>query len=715
MNALPIILQSGQSARSTPARTSARLLAGLFDLLRDVPAAVPEHGRDLLERTGRALADLGDLARDSLPAVAELRRNPVEGPQGEVRRLHDLTGHDEFRDRTPCSTPARKPATRVDPQPRSPSRRRAAVAERHGDPFQCLQGPHAGAGDLAGDVFALLRERRHQFGPAPVDDAVEVVHPRADRGGKIATARREARVGVGGRPGERTGHRLDARREPAVDRAGAALGGIREVGEPRVDDARALVGGFGNRGEARVDEFRVSPGGLADEGRMAVVGVVDRGSVALQRGAEAGTLALEQIDEFLRMLADAPLEVGAIVVKPLADVLQRRDDLVPETLDAAAERTGHLVDPAGQRGVDVGRQARQALGQFADPGAERLADLGRLGVQALDEFASAFAERPRGFERVAREDFRHGLAPLREVLVDAAHQGFDRSRDLLQPGRCALVESLETGVELGRGLGAAAAQLFVERAAAIDERLLDGRELRGEIIHQRVGAVADLGDELVSASLDRALEPVQAVAERGFETPGVRSERVVDRIVMRGRNGLELPEALGRPRREVLQMRAEALVEVLAPRFERGVDRLDMAGELGAQLVRVGRDPVDHAVAVVADQIVERVEILPHASGLPGQGLDQPAALVVHDGVERGHPRAQLPVDVVGRASDRGRRFAGQGDEPVVDPGRLGAEAGRATPSRPSRSRPGSPRPERTSRRRSAASNSSTDVSNTAV
>ena len=131
------------------------------------------------------------------------------------------------------------------------------------------------------------------------------------------------------------------------------------------------------------------------------------------------------------------------------------------------------------------------------------------------------------------------------------------------------------------------------------------------------------------------------VAERGFDSAGMRGERQIDGVVVRGRGGFELSQTLGGFRRQLLEVVRETLVEVFATGLHHHVDGVEMAGDARIELVGMSRDPVDDAVAVFADQIVERFHIFAHAPRLLRQGLDQAAAALADDGVERRHLRAE--------------------------------------------------------------------------
>ena len=102
-----------------------------------------------------------------------------------------------------------------------------------------------------------------------------------------------------------------------------------------------------------------------------------------------------------------------------------------------------------------------------------------------------------------------------------------------------------------------------------------------------------------------------------------RIQGEIDGIVVSGRRGLELPQPVGRFRRKLLEMIGEMLIEVVATGAHQHVDCIQMTGNARAEFVSVGGDPVDDAVSVIADQIVERVHIVAHPRCLLRQGVDQ--------------------------------------------------------------------------------------------
>ena len=190
------------------------------------------------------------------------------------------------------------------------------------------------------------------------------------------------------------------------------------------------------------------------------------------------------------------------------------------------------------------------------------------------------------------------------------------------------------GIVQGRRLLIAPAERFVDRAAAADQSLLDRAKLDGKVAGERIRPVADLAQEVATASVDCALESRQSVAERGLDAARLGDERLIDRIVMRGRRRLELPETLGGLCRQFLEMIAEAAVEILAAGPQDRVQRAEMVGQPCAQVVRVNGDAIDHAVAVVADQVVKRLQMPAHQACLISQGVDEARAALANDAFE---------------------------------------------------------------------------------
>ena len=309
-----------------------------------------------------------------------------------------------------------------------------------------------------------------------------------------------------------------------------------------------------------------------------------------------------------------------------------------------------------------------------DPLLQRFADLGRLAVQTVDQLAPALAEGPCGLEGAAGQRLHNGAAALREALVDPAEQGFERPGHFPELARGPFVEGLEPRLEGRRGLVAAAAKLFVERAAAFDQHVLDRSELGGEVVRQRIRPIADLCDQLPAAPVDRAFEPREAVPERRFDPASVRSQRRIDGVEVRGRDRFELAQSLGGLGRKLFQMSAEALAEVFPAGPQHRVDRVDVAGDVGVQLVRVGGDPVDHAVPVLSNQIVERLHIFPHPAVLVGQRRDQPSAALADDPVERRHLGAERVVKAARSERDGRCGVACERDETLGDLRRFGVE-----------------------------------------
>ena len=57
-------------------------------------------------------------------------------------------------------------------------------------------------------------------------------------------------------------------------------------------------------------------------------------------------------------------------------------------------------------------------------------------------------------------------------------------------------------------------------------------------------------------------------------------------------------------------------VEIASAVSHHGVDGVDMARDPRTELIGMGSDPIDDAVAVIADQIVECVQMFAHPPGL---------------------------------------------------------------------------------------------------
>ena len=206
-----------------------------------------------------------------------------------------------------------------------------------------------GSGDLGGGIVAPFAERGRQLGALAVDQAVQRVDLRGDRGRELAAARRPVRIGLRRGSRQRFVHRLDALGEPVVDHSRAAVGGVRQIRHSRVDDACAPVGRVGEGGNASVERLGALFRGVRERRPVAVESRADRRPVMVEGGAKRVAMRLEQRPDRLRMLAHPLLELGAAGFEPLADFLQRRDDLVPEPLHARAEGARDVFRAAGQR------------------------------------------------------------------------------------------------------------------------------------------------------------------------------------------------------------------------------------------------------------------------------------------------------------------------------------------------------------------------------
>ena len=101
-------------------------------------------------------------------------------------------------------------------------------------------------------------------------------------------------------------------------------------------------------------------------------------------------------------------------------------------------------------------------------------------------------------------------AALGERVLDPHEQAFERRRDVAQLRPGALLDGLQTGVEQCGRLVVAPAELFVDRAAAVDEGVLDLGELGAEIGGELSGSIADLDDKIAAAPVDCALESRRA-------------------------------------------------------------------------------------------------------------------------------------------------------------------------------------------------------------
>ena len=389
--------------------------------------------------------------------------------------------------------------------------------------------------------------------------------------------------------------------------------------------------------------------------------------MVVERRAEGGLMRLEHRGNLLRVVAYSLFERLAVRVKSHTEVLHRRHDLIFEPFNADAERLGDVLNSAGQRRVDVLGERRQGLRQLAGSLMQRFADLRRLGVHPLGDFATAFAERAGGFERVSGERLRQRPPALGKAIFDAGEQGFQRRRDLVELCFGALVHSLQAGVENRSGLFVSAAEFFVHRSAALDQRLLNHRKFGGKIGRKRLRPLANSLNEVAAAAVDDALESRKPVSNGGFDAPRMRIQGEIDGIVVSSRRGLELPQPVGRFRRQLLEMIGKMLIEVVAAGAHQHVDCIQMAGDARAEFVSMGGDPVDDAVSVIADQIVERFHIVAHSCGLLRQELDQLRAAVADNRAERDDLLPQIVVDDA-RADSHGRSgFARERGESGID------------------------------------------------
>ena len=231
-------------------------------------------------------------------------------------------------------------------------------------------------------------------------------------------------------------------------------------------------------------------------------------------------------------------------VEAPAQVLHRRDDLLLELIDAHSERARDVFDAAGQGRIDVPGDGRQRLRQLVRPPLQRLADLRRFGAHALRDLAPAVAERLGGFEGGAGKGFGQRPAALRERVFDPRQQALERRRHFVKLCPGAFLDGLQTAVEQRRRLFVSLAELLVDRAAAVDESLLDRGELGAKIGRESRGPIANAPDDFVAAPVDCAFEPRKPVSERGLEAARMRRQGQIDRIVMRGGSDLKLLQPL---------------------------------------------------------------------------------------------------------------------------------------------------------------------------
>ncbi len=478
----------------------------------------------------------------------------------------------------------------------------------------------------------------------------------------LAPRAAQIEFGFGRGSGQKIAHGLNARGKSLIDAAGVAVGRVRHVGQARVDDARALIRGLGERGQARVKDLRALSCGVGDDGLVRV-----------ERRPDRGLVQVEHCGDLLRVIAHLVFQLRPVRVEAPVEILHRRDDLLLELVDACAERLGDLLDPAGQRRIDVSGDRRQRLRQLVGAFLQRLADFRRFGAHAFGDLATAVTERSGGFKGVAGERFRQRAAALGERVFDPRQQAFERRRDLpkLRPG--ALVDGLQTGVEQGSRFLVSPAELFVDRAAAVDKGLLDCCKLGAEIGRESLGSIADLHDDVAAAPVDCALEARQALAKRSLDAPRMGRKREIDRVVMGGRGGLELLQSRARFRRQLLRVVCEALVEILAAGLHHHVDRIEMSGDAGVKLVGMGAYAIDDAVPAFAYESIQRFEIFAHALGLMRHSVHETDAALTDDFVEGRDLFAQPVMNDGRRVGRRGRGVARKRREPLVDLSRLRA------------------------------------------
>ena len=324
-----------------------------------------------------------------------------------------------------------------------------------------------------------------------------------------------------------------------------------------------------------------------------------------------------------------------------AQVLHWRDDLLLELIDAHPERARDVFHATRQGRIDVSGDSRQRLGQLFRPPLQRLTDLRRFGAHALRDLATAVSERLGGFEGAADEGFGQRPAALGESVFDPRQKAFERRRDFAKFCPGAFLDGLQTTVEQRGRLFVSLAELFIDRAAAVDESFLNGDQLGAEIGRESRGPIANLLDDFATAPVDCAFEARKPVAERSLDAARMRRQGEIDRIVMRGGSDLKLLQPLRGLRRQLLPVIDEALVEVIAPGLHHIVDRIEMSGDASVELVGMGPQAVDDAMPALADETIQRLEIFAHPLGLLRHGLHEADAAVVDDVVKGCDPLAQ--------------------------------------------------------------------------
>ena len=151
----------------------------------------------------------------------------------------------------------------------------------------------------------------------------------------------------------------------------------------------------------------------------------------------------------------------------------------------------------------------------------------------------------------------------------------------------AVLDCLQATVEQRRRLLVSLAEPLVDRAAPVDESLLDGDELGAKIGRERRGSIVDSPDDFASAPVHRTFEPREPVSERSLDAARVRGQGKIDCIVMRGGGDLKLLQSLRGLRVQLRPVIDEALVELIAPGLHHQVDRIEMSGDARVEFVGV--------------------------------------------------------------------------------------------------------------------------------
>ena len=288
--------------------------------------------------------------------------------------------------------------------------------------------------------------------------------------------------GLRRRPRQDFAHRLNASDEPLVDGPGVAIGRLRHVRQPHVDDPRALVRGLGQGGEARVEDLRALSGGVGDDdlvrvSKAAPIEALCKSSIAVTSRACSPTLSSSSARlESKRRLRSCigvttcslnwstltPSERETSSTRPVNVALMSR-----ATVDSVCVSSSARLCSVSPISADLALMPC-VISRPPSPSALAVSRVlrARVSDSARPRWASASSIRARRPSSV--EDTSRSFAPARSSTA---------CRRLVEQRRRLLVSL---------------AELLVDRAAAVDESLLDGRELGAEIGGESRGPIADL-------------------------------------------------------------------------------------------------------------------------------------------------------------------------------------------------------------------------------